>query len=270
VLVIGFPAQAFATNCYILAPDSGEECVIVDPGIGVVDQLDAVLRDQRLKPAAVLLTHGHLDHIYSVTPVCGTRDVPAYIHKDDEYRLKDPISTLDPALVTMLEHQFGTAAMWAEPDDVIVLTDGASLPIAGLDLTVDHAPGHTEGSVMFRLPATDGPRAPEAPNVISRDLRRASGGRPRAPEAPNVISRDLRRASAGSPLCLSGDVLFAGSIGRTDLPGGDHAAMQRSLATRVLPLADETRVLPGHGPATTIGQERASNPYLQGLGSPTT
>jgi glyoxylase-like metal-dependent hydrolase (beta-lactamase superfamily II) len=226
VLVIGFPAQAFATNCYILAPQPGEECVIVDPGIGVVDELDEVLREHRLKPAAVLLTHGHLDHIYSVTPVCGARDVPAYIHQDDEYRLKDPISMLDPALVAMLEQQFGQAATWAEPDEVKVLADATSVLIAGLELTVDHAPGHTEGSVMYRLPGEDG------------------------------------------PLCLSGDVLFAGSIGRTDLPGGDHAAMQRSLRTKVLPLADETRVLPGHGPATTIGQERASNPYLQGLGLP--
>ena len=227
MLVIGFPAQAFATNCYILAPESGEECVIIDPGIGVVDELDEVLREHRLKPAAVLLTHGHLDHVYSVTPVCGARDVPAYIHRDDEYRLKDPISTLDPALVAMLEQQFGQAATWAEPDEVKVLADATSVPIAGLELTVDHAPGHTEGSVMYRLPGEDG------------------------------------------PLCLSGDVLFAGSIGRTDLPGGDHAAMQRSLRTKVLPLADETRVLPGHGPATTIGQERANNPYLQGLGLPT-
>lgn len=224
--MIGFPAQAFATNWYILATDSGEECVIVDPGIGVVDQLDSVLREHRLKPAAVLLTHGHLDHVYSVTPVCGARDVPAYIHTDDRYRLRDPLATLDPTLVAMFELQFGRAASWAEPDDVAVLSDGTTLPIAGLDLRVDHAPGHTEGSVMFGLTGEDG------------------------------------------PLCLSGDVLFAGSIGRTDLPGGDHSAMLRSLATKVLPLADETHVLPGHGPATTIGRERSSNPFLQGLEAP--
>lgn len=224
--MIGFPALAFGTNCYILATGPGEECVVVDPGIGVVDQLGDVLREHRLKPAAVLLTHGHLDHVYSVTPVCGAVDVPAYIHADDRYRLQDPIATLDPTLVAMFEQQFGQAATWAEPDDVALLADGASLPIAGLDLRVDHAPGHTEGSVMFRLPGEDG------------------------------------------PLCLSGDVLFAGSIGRTDLSGGDHAAMLRSLATKVLPLADETHVLPGHGPATTIGRERSNNPFLQGLDVP--
>jgi glyoxylase-like metal-dependent hydrolase (beta-lactamase superfamily II) len=203
--------------------------VIVDPGIGVLDRLDEVLREHRLKPEAVLLTHGHLDHVYSVTPVCGSRGVAAYIHSDDRYRLADPLRTLDPGLVAMLELQFGRSAQWAEPDDVRQLSDGATVELAGLRMTVDHAPGHTEGSVMFRLP---------------------SGG------------------DEGTELCLSGDVLFAGSIGRTDLPGGDHAAMLRSLAQKVLPLRDDTTVLPGHGPATTIGRERASNPFLQGLSSP--
>lgn len=232
MLVVGFPAQAFATNCYVLAPAAGQECVVVDPGVGVVDDLDDVLREHRLKPVAVLLTHGHLDHVYSVTPVCGARNVPAYIHGADRYRLADPVATLEPVLVQMLEQQFGTSARWAEPDDVRTLPDGATICLAGLDLSVDHAPGHTEGSVMFRLP----------------------GG------AGDDIDGD-----SSAQLCLSGDVLFAGSIGRTDLPGGDPAAMLRSLAEKVLPLRDDTTVLPGHGPGTTIGRERVSNPYLQGL-----
>jgi hydroxyacylglutathione hydrolase len=228
VLTVGFAAAAFGTNCYVLAPSPGTECLIVDPGIGVIDRLDSTLREHRLKPVAVLLTHGHVDHVYSVTPVCGARDVPAYIHGADAYRLADPVATLDPALVGMLEQQFGTAARWSEPDDVRALVDGGPLELAGLRLTVDHAPGHTEGSVMFRLPSGED----------------------------------------DTELCLSGDVLFAGSIGRTDLPGGDDAAMMRSLAQKVLPLRDDTTVLPGHGPATTIGRERATNPYLQGLPSP--
>ncbi len=230
MLTVGVPAAAFGTNCYVLAPAAGQECVIVDPGVGVLDPLDDVLREHRLKPAAVLLTHGHLDHVYSVTPVCGARGVAAYIHHDDRYRLADPIATLDPMLVAMLETQFGRSAQWSEPDDVRLLSDGATMELAGLSITVDHAPGHTEGSVMFRLP---------------------SG------------------SDEGTELCLSGDVLFAGSIGRTDLPGGDHAAMLRTLADKVLTLRDDTTVLPGHGPATTIGRERHSNPYLQGLSSPT-
>jgi glyoxylase-like metal-dependent hydrolase (beta-lactamase superfamily II) len=226
VFVLTVPAAAFGTNCYVLAPAAGEECLVVDPGVGVVDSLDNALRDHRVRPAAVLLTHGHLDHVYSVTPVCGSRGVPAYVHGEDRYRLADPLSLLDPMVVAMLEQQFGTKASWTAPDDIKPLFDGAELPLAGLTVRVDHAPGHTEGSVLFRLPG-DG--------------------------------------SGSAETCLSGDVLFAGSIGRTDLPGGDYGAMLRSLATKILPLPDDTVVLPGHGPATTIGAERSTNPFLRGL-----
>lgn len=222
MFVVGFPAAAFGTNCFVLAPAEGEECVVVDPGVGVVDRLEQVLATHRLKPAAVLLTHGHLDHVYAVTPVCGAHGVAAMIHPDDRYRLADPIRTLDPSLVAMMEQSFGTSARWKEPDDVVPLTDGQRLEIAGLSLAVDHAPGHTEGSVMFRTDAEPG----------------------------------------AEPLLLSGDVLFAGSIGRTDLPGGDMQAMWASLAGKVLPLDDATVVLPGHGPQTSIGRERLSNPFL--------
>jgi hydroxyacylglutathione hydrolase len=225
VLITGFPAAAFGTNCYVVAPQAGAECVVVDPGIGVVDQLDEVLAEHRLKPVAVLLTHGHIDHTFSVTPVCGARDVPAYLHPDDSDMLRDPLVGISPETAAL----FGGRLEWTEPDDVRPLTDGTVLHIAGLELTVDHAPGHTRGSVLFR--------APEDPQG----------------DLPEV--------------CLSGDVLFAGSIGRTDLPGGDHAAMLASLASKILPLRDEVVVLPGHGPETTIGQERATNPYLRGLGS---
>jgi hydroxyacylglutathione hydrolase len=231
MLTIAFPAAAFATNCYVIAPEAGDECLVVDPGIGVEETLRDVLDEHRLRPAAVLLTHGHLDHVYSVTPVCAGRTA-AYIHPDDRYRLADPISTLDPSLVGMLEQQFGRRATWTPPDDVVDLADRQRLTLAGIDLEVLHAPGHTEGSVMFALD-----RVPD--EVASR-----------APLEGTV---------------LTGDVLFAGSIGRTDLPGGDSAAMERSLRDVVLPLADPTLVLPGHGPATTMERERAANPYLQGL-----
>ena len=225
MLVVGFPALAFATNCYVVAPAPGEECLVVDPGIGVEQRLAEVLAEHRLRPAAVLLTHGHVDHVYAVTPVCSGAGVAAAIHEADAYRLRDPLSSLDPALVAMLEQQFGTRARWQEPADLVRLTDGRRLALAGLEVDVVHAPGHTEGSVMFALPGAPSPAAE---------------------------SRTL----------LSGDVLFAGSIGRTDLAGGDPDAMTRSLAGKVLPLADDTLVLPGHGPSTTIGRERRTNPFL--------
>ncbi len=224
-------AAAFGTNCYIVAPADGEECLIVDPGIGVEDPVRQILADHRLRPAAVLLTHGHLDHVYAVTPLCSP-GVAAYIHPDDRYRLVDPLAQLDPGLVAMLEQQFGTRATWQEPSDIVELaTDGATdLKLAGLPLRIVHAPGHTEGSVMFAL--TDVPMS-----------------------APDDLVATV----------LTGDVLFAGSIGRTDLPGGDHAAMQRSLRDQVLPLPDSTLVLPGHGPATTMARERTANPFLANL-----
>lgn len=232
VFLIGFPAAAFATNCFVIAPAQGEECLVIDPGIGVVDRLDEVLREHRLRPAAVLLTHGHLDHVYSVTPVCGARGIAAHIHPDDRYRLADPLATMDPALISMFETQFGAKASWHEPEDVVEFTDGQKVEIAGVPLRVLHAPGHTEGSVMFR--------AEQIPDALGAD----SG-----------LTRTI----------FSGDVLFNGSIGRTDLPGGDDAAMRRSLRDVVLNQADDALVMPGHGPATTIGRERATNPYLQGL-----
>ena len=234
VLTIGFPAAVAGTNCYVLALAAGEECLVVDPGVGVTGQLAEVLRDHRLRPAAVLLTHGHFDHVYSVTPVCGSAAVAAYIHGADRYRLKDPLSAVGPELIAMFEQQFGQRASWQEPTDVVNLVDGQSLKIAGFDLKVLHAPGHTEGSVMFSLP-----------------------------EVPEGMAAEVGATST----VLSGDVLFAGSIGRTDLAGGDAAAMNRSLRDVVLPLADDVLVLPGHGPATSMKRERATNPYLQGLDS---
>ena len=218
--------MAFATNCYVIAPAAGEECLVVDPGVGVLDRLAEVLAEHRLRPAAVLLTHGHIDHVYSVTPVCGSGGVAAHVHADDRYRLTDPLSSVDPALLAMLEQEFTAKATWQEPSDVVLLGDGDTLELAGLAVDVVHAPGHTEGSVMFRLP-----------------------------QAPAGVT-------VGGTL-LAGDVLFAGSIGRTDLPGGDHGAMMRSLKEKVLTQPDDLLVLPGHGPATTIGRERAANPYLR-------
>jgi glyoxylase-like metal-dependent hydrolase (beta-lactamase superfamily II) len=225
VLVTGFPSAVFSTNCFVVAPGVGEECVVVDPGIEVTDSLAEILAEQRLRPAAVLLTHGHIDHVYSVTPVCGAHGVAAYVHGDDRYRLTDPLQSLDRGLIEMLEQEFGRSGAWTEPEEILALTDGQHLEIAGLTLGVVHAPGHTEGSVMFTLPG--------------------------APEGVEVSST-----------LLSGDVLFAGSIGRTDMPGGDIRAMMRSLREKVLTLDDDTLVLPGHGPATTVARERATNPYL--------
>jgi hydroxyacylglutathione hydrolase len=231
VFVRSLVADAFGTNCYLVAPAEGEECLVIDPGIGIERRIQQVLAEHRLRPAAVLLTHGHLDHVYAVTPVCaGT--VAAHIHGQDAYRLRDPFAQLGPDLRAALEQQFGGAATWTGPEHVVELGDADDLELAGVPVRVTHAPGHTEGSVLFSLPGL-----------------------------PQGIPADEGLEST----VLSGDVLFAGSIGRTDLPGGDPAAMERSLREVVLPLPDSTLVLPGHGPATTMARERVGNPWLQGL-----
>lgn len=226
MLIAGFPAGAWGTNCYIVATGTGAECIVIDPGQDAAKGVDQVVRENKLKPVAVLLTHGHIDHMWSVLPVCGTYDATAYIHPDDRQLLADPLAGVSPETAQML---LGGDYTFAEPDDVAELSDGKSLELAGLQFTVDHTPGHTRGSVTFTTPY-DGPESDVVPAVL-----------------------------------FSGDVLFAGSIGRTDLPGGDHPTMLHTLATKILPMHDEIVVLPGHGGQTTIGREKATNPYLQDL-----
>ena len=219
MFIAGFPAGAWGTNCYLVAPAAGEECVIVDPGHEAAQGVEELVREHRLRPVAVLLTHGHVDHIASVVPVCGARGIPAWIHPDDRAMMADPAGGIGRALGQQI---MGSITV-GEPDDVRELTDGCTLDLAGLRFAVDHAPGHTRGSVTFRTPSAE--------------------------DTP--------------PVLFSGDLLFAGSIGRTDLPGGDHAEILRSLARVCLPLPDRTVVLSGHGPQTSIGRERAANPYLK-------
>ena len=202
---------------------------MIDPGKDAAAGVAEVVREHRLKPVAVLVTHGHVDHMWCVAPVAGAYDATAWIHPADRHLLSDPMAGMSRETTQML---LGGAYEWAEPDDVRELSDRQELELAGLRFVVDHAPGHTQGSVTFRSP---------------------------------YDQQDV------SEVMFSGDLLFAGSIGRTDLPGGDHPTMLRSLATKVLPLADDVVVLPGHGEQTSIGRERATNPFLQDLisdGSP--
>jgi glyoxylase-like metal-dependent hydrolase (beta-lactamase superfamily II) len=227
VLVAGFPAGPWGTNCYVVATAPGAECVVIDPGKDAAPMVEQVVAEHRLKPVSVLVTHGHVDHMWSVAPVAGTHDATAWIHPLDRHLLSDPLAGMSQESRRMLMGGLvGGGHEFAEPDDVRELADLQELELAGLRFVVDHTPGHTEGSVTFRSPYDEG---------------------------------DV------SELMFAGDLLFAGSIGRTDLPGGDHAAMLRSLATKVLTLADDVVVLPGHGEQTSIGRERAVNPYLQDL-----
>jgi hydroxyacylglutathione hydrolase len=224
VFIAGFPAGPWATNCYVVATGPGSECVVVDPGKDAAAGVADLVREHRLKPVSVLVTHGHVDHMWCVAPVAGTYDATAWIHPADRHLLTDPLAGMSrESSAMLLGGLLGERHEFAEPDDVRELSDAQELELAGLRFVVDHTPGHTEGSVTFRAPYDH---------------------------------------AEVSEVMFAGDLLFAGSIGRTDLPGGDHPTMLRTLATKVLPLADDIVVLPGHGEQTSIGRERATNPYL--------
>ncbi|MCW2490979.1 MAG: fold metallo-hydrolase [Frankiales bacterium] len=226
MLIQGFPAQVAGTNCFVVATGPGEQCIVIDPGVGVSDRLEEIVAEHRLHPVAVVLTHGHLDHTFSVLPVCQANDVPALIHAADRAALADPWTGLGLPVGAPL---FGVPGLtFAEPDDVRTITDGERLELAGMAFQVRHAPGHTPGSVVLTLDS----------GLVD-------------PSSADVL--------------FSGDVLFQGSIGRTDLPGGSMAAMTASLRDVILPMPDEVIVLPGHGGQTTIGAERLTNPFLRDL-----
>ena len=229
VLLTSFPAGPLQANCYVVSPGPGASCVLVDPGMDAMDGVHRVVREHNLTPAAVLITHGHFDHMWCAQDVAKEYDCPVWIHPADRHLLSDPMAAISNESASMLRAQLGLTDLpdFAEPADVREAVDGAIIDVDGLKFTVDHVPGHTAGTVVYRLDY-DGPE-------------------------------DV------SQVMFSGDFLFAGSIGRTDLDGGSHEQMQSSLRDRVLPLADDIVVLPGHGPQTSIGRERATNPFLAEL-----
>jgi len=217
MLIASFAAPAFATNCWIIAPGEGQECIVVDPGMPDVSfDVMKICQEHRLKPIATLVTHGHLDHTFSVVPVCEGYGIPAYIHCEDRALLKNPEKALSQVFAQTIE-----GMVFSEPSDVRELRNGDHLDFLDMKIQAVHAPGHTRGSVMF---------------------------------------------SINEELLITGDVLFAGSIGRTDQPTGSAKDMENTLRKKILPLSDDMRVLPGHGPETTIGHERRVNPFLKNLG----
>ena len=216
-------------NCYFVSRNPGTECVIIDPGMEAVDKIMDVVREHNVKPAAIFVTHGHFDHMWSASEVAALYDIPVWIHPADRHLLSDPMAAISNESAGMLRMQLGMTHWpeFTEPADVRDADDGTVIEIDSMTFTVDHVPGHTPGTVVYRVDY-DGPE-------------------------------DV------SQMMFSGDFLFQGSIGRTDLNGGDHLAMLRSLTNEVLPLDDDIVVLPGHGPQTSIGRERATNPFLAEL-----
>lgn len=223
MLIEAFPAGPWETNCYVIAPGSGQDAIVIDPGFAAASPLRDVLREHNLRAVAVILTHGHMDHVWSVVPVCAEHTVPAYIHPGDRERLISPNDFMSPALREAILASTGGELTTAEPEDVQALCDGQGISIAGIELVPMHTPGHTPGSTVFHV----------------------------------------GRVGESAEHLISGDVLFNNGIGRTDLVGGDSIAMAQSLLRVMDTYDDATLVYPGHGPVTTIGDERRRSRYLR-------
>lgn len=201
------PTGSFGVNCAILWAD-GPEAWIVDPGDDARDIVD-FLEKRALRPAAILCTHGHFDHIGAIGALLAKYPaLPVHVHPADEVMFGHPMNAFAPDY-----------PLQPRPATLVCDLSGGEFSAGGLSAEIIHTPGHTRGSVSIYFPA--------------------------------------------SGLVLTGDTLFAGSCGRTDFPGGSMAEMTKSLR-RLAALPPETSVIPGHGPATTIGRERTENPFLIG------
>ncbi len=186
---------AYQVNCYILHRDGDRRCAVIDPGYEP-EKILAFLREKELRPEAILLTHGHFDHVGGVRALAMETDCRVFVRKEE----------------TAMPLQFTGGSLYFTDN----YPENGQLPIAGMDFLVLHTPGHTPGSVC-------------------------------------LMAEDI---------LLSGDTLFAGSCGRTDLPGGDWATIQTSLR-KLKELPGNYRVFPGHGESTTLAWEQKTNPYMR-------
>ena len=206
------------TNCVVLWMEGTSACTIVDPGMSSDEgetQLMDFLEGNALVPDAILLTHGHFDHVWGVERILARYPVPVYMHPLDKGILADGASVFrGMQSFAMFKHSFPT----------VDIEDGSTVSTGGVSWKVLHTPGHTPGGVCYYS------------------------------EAHNLL--------------LSGDTLFAGSIGRTDLLGGDYDALMSSIREKLLPLPGVTDVIPGHGQPTTIAREGMYNPFLEPFNEP--
>ena len=203
------PVGPLQCNCSVIGDESTRQAMVIDPGDNVKDVL-ALVNKHGLTVKQIVVTHAHIDHVGGAMKLRQITGAPILLNQNDY------------ALLKMLDVQAAWVGM-ASPGRVEIdqpVAEGDKVRAGGLEATVLHTPGHTEGSVCLYFPAQE--------------------------------------------KLIAGDTLFAGSIGRTDLPGGSLEKIMKSLHQRVLALPDETIVVPGHGPLTTIGEERESNPFLRG------
>jgi glyoxylase-like metal-dependent hydrolase (beta-lactamase superfamily II) len=200
----------FEQNAYIVWRRGSDAALVVDPGFDVA-AIVRVLEANRLRPAALINTHGHADHIAGNRPMKERfPDVPLIIGRNEAHLLADPDANLSAP--------FGTP-LTSPPADRLVV-EGERLELAGFSLLVHEIPGHSPGSIVLVADEFD------------------------------------------PPFVLGGDVLFAGSVGRVDFPGGSATKLRSGIQEKLFTLPDGTLILPGHGPPTTVGQERRTNPFV--------
>jgi hydroxyacylglutathione hydrolase len=221
-MIIQLPIGMLQSNCYLIYDEKSHEGAIVDPGANAEALLKEV-KQRDLQIRYILNTHGHFDHIIGNAQLVAELDVPLGIHPADQTLLSKGGGAA----------YFGMGTV-ASPHATLELTDGFNLQVGEVNLQVIHTPGHTPGSVCF---------------YVSEDT--------------NVATSPSNQADPANPNGLiTGDTLFAGSVGRTDLPGGNAQILTKSL-NRLLMLPPETIIYPGHGPISTLAREQRSNPWIK-------
>ena len=204
-----FEVGPHPTNCYLIINEETNKTLIVDPGV-TPEGLLKYVSEAGLVPEAILLTHGHYDHLGGVPEwLAAYPDLPVYAHEDEAAMLGNPQLNM-----TAWQRQDGVSIT-----DYRKAADGEVLHLIGEDIRVLHLPGHTAGGCAYYF---------------------ESKGR-----------------------LFAGDTIFYHDVGRTDLPTGSTKQLLQSINDRLMALPDETVVFCGHGPATTIGEERAYNPYVR-------
>jgi len=210
VHIHGIESRPYGQNSYVVWADKNDRAVVVDPGFEP-DLILAFLDAHNLHLAAILCTHGHVDHIAGNAAMKErSPNAPIIIGQGDAALLTDSLLNLSAV--------FGDPIVSPPADRTV--RDGETLTVAGMEMDVAEIPGHSAGHVVFAIQGTD----------------------------PLVV--------------LGGDVLFRGSVGRTDFPGGSFELLKAGIEAKLWTLPNDTRVYPGHGPVTTVGLEKLSNPFV--------